>query len=80
MSSEHGNNLLKERESVYGYLFGILFLIYIVAGYWAAGRTIYADKIMFGTMLSIFYRKVITGFLLGWILIPWVLIRMFIGR
>ena len=80
MSSEHGNNLLKEKESVYGYFFGNTVLIYIVAGYWAAGRTIYADKIMFGTMLSIFTRKLVTGFLFRWLLIPWALIKVFTGR
>ena len=59
---------------------GILALIYWVAGYWAAGQTIYADKILIGTMQSIFLRKAITGLLFGWILIPWALIRVFTGR
>ena len=59
---------------------GILALIYIAAGYWAAGRTIYADKIMIGTMQSIFTRKLVTGFLFGWVLIPWALIKSFTGK
>ena len=59
---------------------GILAIIYVVAGYWASGRTIYADKIMIGTMQSIFTRKLVTGFLLGWLLIPLALIKIFTGR
>jgi hypothetical protein len=68
------------RERVYGYFLGILALIYVVAGYWASVRTIYADKILIGTMQLIFTRKLVTGFLFGWLLIPWALIRRFTGR
>ena len=70
----------KTHNSSGGKNMGILALIYIAAGYWAAGRTIYADKIMIGTMQSIFTRKLVTGFLFGWALIPWALIRVFTGR
>ena len=64
------------RERVYGYFLGILALIYVVAGYWASVRTIYADKILIGTM----QLKLVTGFLFGWLLIPWALVKVFTGR
>ena len=70
----------QRKESVMQTFLGILAIFYVVAGYWASGRTIYADKIMIGTMQSIFTRKLVTGFLLGWLLIPWALIKMFTGR
>ena len=53
----------------------ILLAVYMIAGYWATGRTIYANKIMFGTWSNIFLRRVIMGTLLGVVLIPWALIK-----
>ena len=53
----------------------ILVLIYMIAGYWAAGRTIYANKILIGSWMVIFMRRVIMGTLLGVVLIPWALIK-----
>ena len=73
-------NLLREQEGVMDTFLGILGLIYIAAGYWAAGRTNYADKILIGTMQTIFFRKLVLGLMFGWILIPWALIRVFTGR
>jgi hypothetical protein len=70
----------KKRRAFMDTFLGILGLIYIAAGYWAAGRTIYADKIMIGTMQAIFFRKLALGLMFGWILIPWALIKVFIGR
>lgn len=32
----------------------ILFFIYMVLGYWAAGRTIYANKILIGSDNAVF--------------------------
>ena len=48
----------------------ILWIIYMILGYWAAGRTIYRNKILIGTGTAIISRKLVTGFLLGFILIP----------
>ena len=48
----------------------ILLLIYIVAGYWAAEHTIYANKILIGTWVNIFIRKLSCAIFIGWILIP----------
>ena len=53
----------------------IIMAIYMIAGYWAAGRTIYANKILIGTGSSIFMRRLIMGTLLGVVLIPWALIK-----
>lgn len=52
-----------------------LLIVYMIAGYWAAGKTIYANKRVFGTWSSIFVQRVIFGTLLGWILIPWALLK-----
>lgn len=35
----------------------ILLFIYMALGYWATGRTIYANKILIGAENTIFYRK-----------------------
>lgn len=56
----------------------ILVIVYMIAGYWATGKTIYANKIViysgFGTF---FIQRLIMGTILGWILIPWALIKNF---
>ena len=54
--------------------------IYLLLGYWAAGRTVYKNKILIGTYNAIFLRKFITGFLLGWILIPLAILGLIFGR
>lgn len=48
----------------------IFFVVYMVLGYWAVGKTIYANKILIGTTSAIFTKKMCLGFVLGWILIP----------
>lgn len=58
----------------------LLFFIYMAAGYWATGRTIYANKIFIGTGTGIFMQRLIMGTLFGWILIPVALIKTFGGR
>lgn len=57
----------------------ILILVYMVLGYWATGRTIYADKILIGSGNAIFGRRLVMGFLFGWALIPWAIIKLFLG-
>lgn len=57
----------------------IVILIYMALGYWATGRTIYADKILIGDGNAIFGRRLTMGFLFGWALIPWAIIKLFIG-
>ncbi len=57
----------------------ILVIVYIVAGYWATGWTLYYNKIVIefqpGTL---FLRRLFAGFFLGWILIPIAIIRKMI--
>lgn len=53
----------------------ILVLIYWCVGYWAVGKTLYANQILIGTAGNIFLRKAIWAFLLGWILIPIAIIK-----
>lgn len=58
----------------------MLIFIYMILGYWATGRTIYRNRILMGTFQSIFLERVIMGFLLGWLLIPWAIIGMILGH
>lgn len=37
----------------------------------ATGKTIYANKVMFGTWNGIIMRRLCMGTILGWALIPW---------
>ena len=53
----------------------IILAIYMIAGYWAAGKTIYANKIRIGTMTTLFMQRLIMGTLLGVVLIPWALLK-----
>jgi len=58
----------------------MIFLLYVIAGYWAAGRTIYANKIMIGSWSAIAIQKMTVGVLLGFILIPIALIKTIFFR
>ena len=53
----------------------IFFIIYGALGYWAAGKTIYANKIRIGTFKDLFLTRFIVGILLGFILIPVAIIK-----
>lgn len=53
----------------------ILILLYVALGYWATGKTIYANKILIGTGQSIFLKRASMGAILGWILIPVAIIK-----
>lgn len=55
-------------------------IIYMILGYWAAGRTVYKNQILIGTTTSIIMRKVITGLFLGWILIPMAIVSIFLSK
>ena len=54
----------------------IILIIYLALGYWATGKTIYRNKILIGTGYSIFCKKLVVGFMLGFILIPIALIGL----
>lgn len=58
----------------------IWFIIYCFAAYWAAGVTIYADKIRIGSMYSLFMTRFIVGMFLGWLFIPWAIINLIVSK
>lgn len=58
----------------------IIFIVYLALGYWAAGQTVYANKIRIGTWSNLFLTRFIVGALLGWVLIPVALIKMFLSH
>lgn len=58
----------------------IIFFVYLFIGYWAVGKTIYADKVRFGSWASLFTQQVIMACLLGWILIPIAIIKSIFGH
>lgn len=53
----------------------IIFLVYIILGYWAAGETIYANKIRIGTWSSLFVTRCAVGAFAGIIIIPIAIIK-----
>ena len=53
----------------------ILLIAYVALGYWAAGKTVYANKIRIGTFKDLVLTRLIVGVLLGWILIPVAIIK-----
>jgi hypothetical protein len=57
----------------------MILIIYMILGYWATGRTLYRNVIVFdrGTF---FLKRMIWGTLGGWIFIPWALISLLLGR
>lgn len=55
-----------------------MIIIYMILGYWATGRTIYRNKILLGTTKNIFLERLVTGFILGIILIPLAIISLLI--
>lgn len=60
---------------------GMIFVIvYFVAGYWAVGQTIYANKIVIYSGNTLFIRKVAIGFCFGWILIPVAIIKNIVSK
>lgn len=58
----------------------LIVIVYIIAGYWAVGKTIYANKIVFGTWDGILMQRVVLGFVIGWLLIPVAIIKLLLGR
>ena len=53
----------------------IILLIYLIAGYWAAGKTIYANKIRIGKFKELVMTRIMVALFLGWKLIPWAIIK-----
>lgn len=53
-----------------------MIFIYLILGYWAAGKTIYANKIRIGTWMSLVMTRIMAALFLGWLLIPWAIIKL----
>ena len=53
----------------------VLFVFYVIAGYWAVGQTIFANKIRFGTWWSLIIQQLVLGMFLGVFLIPIAVIK-----
>lgn len=58
----------------------MLAVLYFVLGYWATGKTLYANKTVIYSGFSFFFQRLAMGALLGWILIPIALIKALIGK
>ena len=54
----------------------MIWFLYLAAGYWAAGKTVYANKIMVGSWSSMVIQRMVVGAVLGVILIPIALIKL----
>lgn len=54
----------------------IILLVYVIAGYWSTGKTIYANKIIiYHRFGELFLRRLVFGAAFGWVLIPWAIIK-----
>lgn len=58
----------------------VVLFVYLALSYWAVGRTVYANKILIGTSMAIFNKKMLVGMVFGWILIPVAILKMIFGR
>lgn len=53
----------------------LLFIAYLVAGYWAAGEMLFENKVVIHPFGGLFMQKMIWGTVLGVILIPAAIIK-----
>ncbi|MBQ3566766.1 MAG: hypothetical protein IJA12_06255 [Oscillospiraceae bacterium] len=58
----------------------IIIFIYGALGYWACGKTIYANKIRIGKATDLFLTRLIFGLLFGFVLIPVAVLKMILFR
>ena len=58
----------------------VLIVIYLVLGYWATGKTIYANKVVIYQFGQLFIQRMTLGAILGIVLIPWAIIKTLMGR
>lgn len=52
-----------------------MLIIYLIAGYWAAGVVFFENKVVIHSFGQLFLQKVILGFLLGIVIIPIAVIK-----
>lgn len=58
----------------------LILVLYAVAGYWATGQTIYANKVMYGSYSDILTHRVVVGIVIGYILIPVAIIKKLVCK
>ena len=58
----------------------ILIIAYLALGYWATGKVVYANKVVFYAGYTFFIRKVMWAFFLGWLLIPIAILKLLFGK
>ncbi len=58
----------------------ILLIVYFILGYWSVGRTIYGNLIAYTDGFNLFLKKCVYAIFLGWITIPWALLKMLFGK
>ena len=74
------HHITQEEKVMADTLSGIVWILYIVLGYWSVGQTIYANKIIIGPMGTLWIKRFILGFMFGWVLIPVAIIKCLIFR
>ena len=69
-------HITQEEKVMADILSGIVWILYIVLGYWSVGQTIYANKIIIGPMGILWIKR----FMFVWVLIPVAIIKCLIFR
>lgn len=54
----------------------MLLVIYLIVGYWATGKTVYANKVVIYSGNTLFLHRLTVGCLFGWVLIPLAILRV----
>ena len=54
---------------------GFILILYLILGYWAVGKTIYANYLQVGKISYLFLKRLILGTMLGIVLIPIAIIK-----
>lgn len=58
----------------------MLAIVYIIAGYWAAGVVLYENKIVFHAFGQLFIQKLVLGTLFGFVLIPIAILKRLFSK
>lgn len=61
-------------------MMGILVVVYLIAGYWAAGVILFENKVVIHTFGGLFMQKMIWGTILGVFLIPAAIIKRLVFK
>lgn len=55
-------------------------ILYWIIGYWAVGKTIYANRIILGSWNQIVIQRMVWALILGWLLIPIAILKVLIMK